>query len=87
MSLMDNWVGDINPATITGHGGGLADNGSGGLMTGMASSVTTRPGADAPGWSPESGLFWFGAFALLAAGAIVISTAVDVGPVRLKGKV
>lgn len=85
--MSSTWIDDITPASITGFGGTRPDAGSGGVTSSMETSVSTRAGGDAPGYSPDSGLFWFAGFALLAAGLIVVSTKVDVGPVRVKAKV
>lgn len=82
---------DINPGTVTGFGTGYgaSDGGSGGVSTGMDTAVTSS--AQAPPYSPESGLFWFGAFALAAAGGIFfvhhVRVSVSAGPANAAGDI
>jgi hypothetical protein len=70
---------DISPQTITGYGGSQPGGGSGGVESGVANSVATKAAADAPLYSPQNPLFWFGAF--LVGGAIFfhLSTHVKAG--------
>ena len=74
----------IGPTSIVGFGSTQTDGGSGGVSTGVASAVATASGARAPLYSPDNPLFWFGGLLLLIGGAVVISTSVDVGPVKGK---
>ena len=57
-----------------------ADRGAGGLESGVAAA--TRTGNDAPLWSPDNPLFWFGGFLLAAFGLVFVSTHIKAGPVR-----
>jgi hypothetical protein len=75
---MTDWSG-IGPAAITGFGGSQPGGGSGGVQSGVAGAVATKAAADAPLYSPQNPLFWFGAF--LVGGAIFfhLSTHVKAG--------
>jgi hypothetical protein len=78
-----DWL-ELNPGQITGAGGQGADQGSGGLRSGLTSAAQTATGPTPPLWSTDNPLFWFGGLALIVFGGITISSVVDVGP--LKGK-
>lgn len=82
--MADDWS-EIGPSQITGWGS-RPDGGSGGVTAGVESAVTTAGASGAPWYSPDNPLFWFGALAVLATGAIVTSSSVDVGKLRLKEK-
>lgn len=84
MSVSDNWD-EIGPGQITGWGTG-ADRGSGGVESGVTSSVTTAAAGTPPFYSPDNPLFWFAGFLILVTGAITVSTSVDVGKLRAKAK-
>jgi hypothetical protein len=73
------WAG-ISPGSITGFGAGYADEGSGGLTTGVESSVVTQAGAAAPLYSPDNPLFWFGVMLLAVAGLVTVSVHAKAGP-------
>jgi hypothetical protein len=80
----DNWT-EIGPSSITGFGL-RPDGGSGGVSSGVASSVTTAAAATPPWYSPDNPLFWFGALALLVTGAVTMSTSVDIGKLKAAAK-
>jgi hypothetical protein len=80
------WVNELSPGAVTGFGDGQADQGSGGVRSGVQNAVTASQGA-APLYSPDNPLFWFGAILLVAVGAITVSTSVDLGPLRGKARV
>jgi hypothetical protein len=80
----DTWS-DIGPGQITGWGM-QPDGGSGGVGSGVTSTVVTAAGGTPPWYSPDNPLFWFGGLLLLVTGAIVTSTSVDVGKLRVKEK-
>ena len=81
-----NWTDEINPGVLTGFGAGQADQGSGGVQSGVTSAVVAKQGA-APLYSPDNPLFWFGAILLVAVGAVTFSTSVDIGPLKGKARV
>lgn len=85
MSVTDNWS-EIGPGSITGFGL-LADRGSGGVPSGVESSVGTRASANAPLYSPDNPIFWVGALLLVIGGAVGLSGWVDLGPVKGKASV
>lgn len=76
---------NINPGTITGAGLGRGDSGSGGVISGVQGIVQAAEN-QAPWYSPDNPLFWFGGALALVAGLIVFSTSVDVGPVKVSAK-
>lgn len=72
----------IAPGSITGFGAGQADSGSGGVSSGVTSSVVTRASGNPPLYSPDNPLFWLGALLLATVGLIQVSTHVKAGPFK-----
>jgi len=85
-SVLGDWTDAVSPGTVTGFSGGMADQGSGGVQSGVQSAVTAQAGA-APLWSPDNPLFWFGAILAVVAGAITLSSTVDFGPLKGKARI
>jgi hypothetical protein len=77
----ESWMG-IGPGAVTGFGAGQADSGSGGVGSGVESTVVTRGGANAPLYSPDNPLFWVGVLLLATFGLIHVSTNVKAGPLK-----
>ena len=80
--MSDTMWGEIGPGSITGYGGAAAGGGSGGVTSGVQSAVVTAAGVNAPRYSPDNPLFWFGALLLAAGGFIFVSTHVKAGPLK-----
>ncbi|HEX3948078.1 MAG TPA: hypothetical protein VHW47_10245 [Acidimicrobiales bacterium] len=76
----------LNAGNLFGAGLGRADSGSGGVTSGVQTAVQTSAQAQAPLYSPDNPLFWFGGALLLALGAITFSTSLDVGPLKTSAK-
>lgn len=81
MTTTANWQ-TISPANITGFDGMGADNGSGGLQTGLAEAQMTPAASAAPWWSPDSPLFWFGVIAAATVGLFAASISAKAGPAK-----
>jgi hypothetical protein len=84
---MDDWSDTLNPGAITGYGGAPTDQGSGGLVSGLASSVVTRSATTPPLYSPDNPVFWVGALLLAAGGFLAISTHARLGPFKASAAV
>jgi hypothetical protein len=83
----ETWADTLNAGAITGAGFSQPDQGSGGIRSGLSSAVGTAGGPNPPLYSPDNPLFWFGGALLAVAGLIGLSGWVDLGPLKLKGKV
>jgi hypothetical protein len=77
-----DWSAEINPTVITGFDGRGADNGSGGVTGGVVPAQGTKAIADAPLWSPDNPLFWFGGLLAITAGLFALSVNVKAGPAK-----
>ena len=82
---MSSTWSDLNVGSITGFGGAQADQGSGGVGSGVETAAATRSGPTPPLYSPQNPLFWFGGLLAVVGGLVGFSGWVDLGP--LKGKV
>lgn len=80
-----SWL-ELNPANITGAGGSLPDQGSGGLTSGVEAAVGTPQGPTPPIYSPDNPLFWFAIVLLGTAVLIGASVSVKAGPFKASAK-